>query len=135
MGTDAMDGMEQHLLFHKALIDDSVGTEKIDRYIGMLKERGQCETMNDPIDESIRSVFSLVLEHDLDPWSIDIVEFAKMYSVRKVKSSVDMIVAGKLIHMAWKILRMQSDVTLQEGERQDLFADEWDINVDFDAMD
>jgi len=134
MGTDGMEGMEQHLLFHKALIDDNVGSEKIDRYINVLRESGPGETMHDPVDESIRSAFSLVLEHEMDPWCINIVEFARMYSVKKVKSAVDIIVAGKLIHMAWKILRMQSCVTLEEGERNDAFADNWDMGFDFDAM-
>ena len=135
MGTDGMEGMEQHLLFHKALIDDSVGSEKIDRYISVLKESGPGETMSDPVDESIRSAFSLVLEHEMDPWCIDIVEFARMYSVKKVKNAVDIMVAGKLIHMAWKILRMQSDVTLEEGERFDPFGDDgWDMGFDMDMM-
>ena len=135
METDGMIGVEQHLLFHKALIDDNVGSEKIDRYIGVLKDSGPRETMGDPVDESIRSAFSLVLEHDMDPWCINIVEFAKMYSVKKVRTAVDMIVAGKLIHMAWKILRMQSTVTLEEGERYDPFGDEgWDLAFDMDEM-
>ena len=133
MERDGKDCMEQHLLFHKALIDDSVGTEKIDRYIGVLKESGPGETMSDPVDESVRSAFSLVLEHDMDPWCINIVEFARMYSVKKVKTSADIIVAGKLIHMAWKILRMQSHITLEEGERTDPFGD-WDMGFDMDAM-
>jgi len=135
METDGMDGVEQHLLFHKALIDDNIGSEKIDRYISVLKDGGPRETMGDPVDESIRSAFSLVLEHDMDPWCINIVEFARMYSVKKVRTSVDMIVAGKLIHMAWKILRMQSTVTLEEGERYDPFGDEgWDLAFDMDEM-
>jgi segregation and condensation protein A len=135
MERDGMEGMEQHLLFHKALIDDNVDSEKIDRYIGVLRDSAPGETMNDPVDESIRSAFSLVLEHDMDPWCIDIVEFARMYSVKKVKTAVDIIVAGKLIHMAWRILRMQSDVTLEEGERPDPFAiDEWLTDFDIDAM-
>ena len=135
METDGMEGMEQHLLFHKALIDDNVGSEKIDRYISVLKDSGPCETMHDPVDESIRSAFSLVLEHEMDPWCINIVEFARMYSTKKVKTAVDIIVAGKLIHMAWKILRMQSDITLEEGNRLDPFGDEgWDMGFDLDAM-
>ncbi|MCL2890532.1 MAG: chromosome segregation protein ScpA [Methanomassiliicoccaceae archaeon] len=133
METDGMTGVEQHLLFHKALIDDNVGSEKIDRYIDVLRDSGPSETMGDPVDESIRSAFSLVLEHDMDPWCINIVEFARMYSSKKVRSAVDMIVAGKLIHMAWKILRMQSSVTLEEGERNDAF-DDWDMNFDMEEM-
>ena len=135
METDGMIGVEQHLLFHKALIDDNVGTEKIDRYIDVLRDSGPRETMGDPVDESIRSAFSLVLEHDMDPWCINIVEFARMYSAKKVRSAVDMIVAGKLIHMAWKILRMQSSVTLEEGERFDPFGNEgWDMPFDMEEM-
>ncbi|MCL1984132.1 MAG: chromosome segregation protein ScpA [Methanomassiliicoccaceae archaeon] len=135
METDGMECVEQHLLFHKALIDDSVDSQKIDRYIALLKEAGPGEVMNDPVDESIRSAFSLVLEHEMDPWCINIVEFAKMYSAKKVRTAVDMIVAGKLIHMAWKILRMQSSVTLEKGEHLDPFFDEgWDMGFDVDAM-
>jgi len=134
METDGMIRVEQHLLFHKALIDDNVGSEKIDRYIDVLRDSGPRETMGDPVDESIRSAFSLVLEHDMDPWCINIVEFARMYSAKKVRSAVDMIVAGKLIHMAWKILRMQSTVTLEEGERNDLFGAEWDMPFDMEEM-
>ncbi|MDR0778154.1 MAG: chromosome segregation protein ScpA [Methanomassiliicoccaceae archaeon] len=137
METDGigMENMEQHLLFHKALIDDNVGSEKIDRYISVLRDSGPGETMNDPVDESIRSAFSLVLEHDMDPWCIDIVEFAKMYSAKKMTTAVDLMVAGKLIHMAWKILRMQSNITLEEGERFDPFGEEgWDMGFDVDAM-
>jgi segregation and condensation protein A len=90
--------------------------------------------MNDPVDESIRSAFSLVLEHDMDPWCINIVEFAHMYSAKKVKNAVDLIVAGKLIHMAWKILKMQSAVSLKEGEKGDEFMEDFGFEVDFDAM-
>ena len=56
--------LEQHLLFHKALIDDNVASEKIDRYLNILNEAPDCERMQDPVDESIRTVFRLVLEHE-----------------------------------------------------------------------
>lgn len=135
MERDGMENMEQHLLFHKALIDDNVGAEKIDRYIGVLKDSGPTETMNDPVDESIRSAFSLVLEHNMDPWYIDLMEFTRMYAAKKMRSAVDIIVAGKLIHMAWKILRMQSDATLAEGERPDPFeVDELLTEFNFEEM-
>ena len=129
-----MEDMHQHLLFHKALIDDNVGSEKIDKYISVLRDSRPTETMGDPTDESIRSVFSLVLEHDMDPWCINIVEFARMYASKKVKTAVDLIVAGKLIHMAWKILKLQSAETLEEGERNDQFEDETFFDFDMNAM-
>ena len=112
--------LEQHLLFHKALIDDNVASEKIDRYLNILNEAPDCERMQDPVDESIRTVFRLVLEQDFDPWSIDLREFVRTYTA-KVNShnKFDIIVAGKLILMAWKVLRMQTDATKMESDRND----------------
>lgn len=110
--------LEQHLLFHKALIDDNVASEKIDRYLSILNENPDCERMQDPVDESIRTVFRLVLEENFDPWAIDLREFVRTYTNKADKSSkVDIIVAGKLVLMAWKVLRMQSDATRNESER------------------
>ena len=116
--------LEQHLLFHKALIDDNVASEKIDRYLNILNEAPDCERMQDPVDESIRTVFRLVLEQDFDPWSIDLREFVKTYT-NKVNSSnkIDIMVAGKLILMAWKVLRMQTDATKMESDRNDDYYD------------
>ena len=109
--------LEQHLLFHKALIDDNVASEKIDRYLNILIEAPDCERMQDPVDESIRTVFRLVLEQDFDPWSIDLREFVRTYTA-KVNShnKFDIIVAGKLILMAWKVLRMQTDATMMVSD-------------------
>lgn len=112
--------LEQHLMFHKALIDDNCKSEKIDKYLKILKEEPDCERMQDPVDESIRTVFRLVLDEGLDPWSIDLREFVRTYSA-KVNATVrlDIIVAGKLVLMAWKVLRMQTDVTRMESDRPD----------------
>lgn len=116
--------LEQHLLFHKALIDDNVASEKIDRYLSILNEAPDCERMQDPVDESIRTVFRLVLEQDFDPWSIDLREFVRTYSAKvNSNSKFDIIVAGKLILMAWKVLRMQTDATKLESDRSDEFLD------------
>ena len=112
--------LEQHLLFHKALIDDNVASEKIDRYLSILNETPDCERMQDPVDESIRTVFRLVLEQDFDPWSIDLREFVRTYTAKvNSHSKFDIMVAGKLILMAWKVLRMQTDATKLESDRND----------------
>lgn len=126
------DTIGQHLMFYRALIDDDVGTEKIDRYMRILKEEtGAGETMEDPTDESISSVFRLVLEQNLDPWAIDLHEFVRLYSEKAKTSVVDMIVAGKLVLMAWKVLRMQSDATREESDRN--AQDECDFGFEFDS--
>ena len=121
--------MEQHLSFHKALIDDSVGYEKIERYLRILEE-DVGETMTDPVDESIRTAFRLVLEHDFDPWCIDLSEFVRLYSNKVMNGRVDIIIAGKLVRMAWRILKMQSEATLKESERYDEAVLDWGMDFD-----
>ncbi len=123
--------LEQHLLFHKALIDDSVSSDKIDRYLSLLNDEREHERLQDDTDESIRTVFRLVLEENFDPWAIDLREFVRTYT-RKVKmSKFDIIVAGKLMLMAWKVLRMQSDETKMESDRN--MMAECDFGFDFDS--
>ena len=110
------EALDQHLLFHKALIDDADDAGKIDRFREILANQNEGERMLDPADESIRAAFSLVLEHDMDPWSINLEEFVRIYSKRVQNSQFDMIVAGKLMLMAWKILKMQSDAAVLSSE-------------------
>lgn len=128
--------MEQHLLFHKSMISDSVSSEKIDRYLKVLSEEKDHERLQDDTDESIRTVFRLVLEGDFDPWAIDLRQFVRLYTKKVTMSKFDIIVAGKLMLMAWKVLRLQSDETKKESDRnygvEDLF--EFDDSWDFDAM-
>lgn len=116
--------LEQHLLFHKALIDDNVESEKIDRYLRILNEDPDCERLQDPVDESIRTVFSLVLEHDFDPWAIDIREFVRTYTEKANSGSrLDIMVAGKLVLMAWKVIRMQSEATVESSNEPEWIED------------
>lgn len=115
-GTTRYEEMEQHLLFHKALTDSAESSERINGYMNILSNTEGGELLEDPIDESIRSVFSLVIENGIDPWAIDLSEFVKIYSYKVSENKFDMIVAGKLLLMAWKVLRLQSDVTRDKSE-------------------
>jgi len=115
-GNARIDELEQHLLFHRALADDAESYEKIGGYMDILAQAGSGERLQDPVDESIRSVFSLVLENGIDPWEIDLAEFVRMYERKVAADSFDMIVAGKLMLMAWKILRLQSQSTRDRSE-------------------
>jgi segregation and condensation protein A len=45
----------------------------------------------------------------MNPWDIDLVGFSTMYLKRAKKEKIDLLTAGKIIYMAWKVLRMQSD--------------------------
>ena len=130
--------LEQHLLFHKAISDDEETLNKIGGYMEILSHAETGEKLADPVDEAIRSVFSLVLVSGMDPWEIDLSEFARLYSEKVRDDDFDMIVAGKLVLMAWKILKLQSDSTRERSEPPpepefDEFIED-DFNDDFMPM-
>ncbi len=125
----SLDNVLGHLMFHKALIDEGRGAEKIDRYLGLLRSAEEEKQIagREPLDRSLQLVFELVLSNDLDPWDVDLMKFAKLYGQRMHTEEVDFIVAGKLMHMAWSILHMQSREVLSLNERrEDLYFGEWD---------
>jgi segregation and condensation protein A len=127
-----MEELKQHLLFHKAMTEDPDSYMRIGGYMDILANASDGERLQDPIDESIRSVFSLVLENGIDPWEIDLSEFVKMYNRKVANNSFDMIVAGKLLLMAYRILRMQSDSTrvLSEPPEEPEYVED-DIDCSF----
>lgn len=115
-GNTRMEDLEQHLLFHRALADDEESYRRIGGYIDILSQAESGERLQDPVDESIRAVFSLVLEKGIDPWEVNLSEFVRMYEAKVSRDNFDMIVAGKLLLMAWRILRMQSESTRARSE-------------------
>ncbi|MCG7840573.1 MAG: hypothetical protein MIO87_01545, partial [Methanomassiliicoccales archaeon] len=80
----SLDNVLGHLMFHKALIDEGRGGEKIDRYLGLLRsaEDELQLTGREPLDRSLQLVFELVLSNDLDPWDVDLMKFAQLYGQR-----------------------------------------------------
>ncbi|MCL2510159.1 MAG: chromosome segregation protein ScpA [Methanomassiliicoccaceae archaeon] len=134
-GTMNKEEIEQHLLFHKALTDDNETFARINGYMDILGKAGSGEKLNDPVDESIRAAFSLVLESGIDPWEIDLREFVKLYSRKVAENRFDMIVAGKLMLMAWRVLRLQSEATYSKSDEpmeEELF--EFDLADEDPAM-
>ena len=115
-GNTRIEELEQHLLFHRALADDDESLRRLGGYMDILSRAESGERLQDPVDESIRAVFSLVLENGMDPWEIDLSQFVRMYEAKVSSDSFDMIVAGKLLLMAWRILRMQSESTRERSE-------------------
>ncbi|HUT26738.1 MAG TPA: segregation/condensation protein A [Methanomassiliicoccales archaeon] len=127
----SLDNVLGHLMFHKALIDEGRGGEKIDRYLGLLHsaEDELQLTGREPLDRSLQLVFELVLSNDLDPWDVDLMKFAQLYGQKMHSEEVDFIVAGKLMHMAWSILHMQSKEVLNLNDRrEEVFFADWDMD-------
>jgi segregation and condensation protein A len=100
-----------HLLFHKALIDETNDMSRINQYLELAKAAvtGESAAIEDPFDRSVYLAFDLVLNQNMNPWDIDLVGFSTMYLKRAKKEKIDLMAAGRIIYMAWKVLRMQSD--------------------------
>ena len=112
-----------HLLFHKSLIDEKDDATRINHYIKMLQkaDEGEHISIEDPFDRSIAIAFELVIQQHLNPWDIDLVNFSTMYLKRAKDEKIDLITAGRIIYMAWKVLKLQSDdlvVTMETQEEQ-----------------
>ena len=110
-----------HLLFHKSLIDEEDNTTKINYYVEMLQRtsEGEYVSIENPFDRSIAIAFELVMRQHLNPWDIDLVNFSSMYLKRAKEEKIDLITAGRIIYMAWKILRLQSENLVVNLEAKD----------------
>ncbi|HLE97029.1 MAG TPA: hypothetical protein VI997_06620 [Candidatus Thermoplasmatota archaeon] len=112
----------RHLLFHKSIVSLEGGGDhagRIDEYIRLVREskEGVHVAIEDPFERSIALAFELVLENHLDPWDLDLARFANLYLDRVRKTGeVDLLTAGRLLHMAWTILRLQSDGAKDRAE-------------------
>jgi segregation and condensation protein A len=111
-----------HLLFHKSLIDEKDDAAKINRYIDMLQktDEGEHISIEDPFERSIAIAFELVIQQHLNPWDIDLVNFSTMYLKRAKEEKIDLITAGRIIYMAWKVLKLQSNdlVVTMESQKE-----------------
>ncbi|RLF61532.1 MAG: hypothetical protein DRN16_03610 [Thermoplasmata archaeon] len=111
----------QHLLFYKSLSDDVEDTSRIERYLELMErvESGDFLTVDNPFDKSIALAFELVIQQKLDPWAVDLVKFSSLYLNRAKKEKIDLVVAGKILYMAWKILNMQSYDVMVNAQRME----------------
>jgi segregation and condensation protein A len=112
-----------HLLFHKSLIDEKDDAARINHYVNMLQraDEGEHISIENPFDRSIAIAFELVMQQHLNPWDIDLVNFSTMYLKRAKEEKIDLITAGRIIYLAWKVLKLQSDnlvVTMETQEEQ-----------------
>ncbi len=136
---DPTEKVIQHLTFHKSLIDEERNGERINDYIDIIEDLDETghDISEDPFENSIASVFKLVIEERMDPWEIDLVSFTEMYLSRaREKENLNFIVAGQLVNMAWSILKMQCEHVLDSAEKEkeeeeepveEEFFSEWDV--------
>jgi segregation and condensation protein A len=119
-----------HLLFHKALIDEENDMGRINEYIDVFKKARDKQNLsvNNSFDRSIYLAFDLVLNQQLNPWNIDLVNFSSLYLKRAREEKIDLITAGRIIYMAWKVLNMQSETLVidMQNKQEELDHLEWD---------
>jgi len=127
---EAKDRVINHLLFHKALIDEHDDGGRISRYIEMISNDESALVIEDEIERAIYIALKLAVEEKFDPWNIDLVRFSKLYIERiREEGSVDLVVAGRILFMAWCVLKMQSDSLVERAEQSynaDLYAEEYE---------
>lgn len=121
--------IESQLLFYKSLMRDNVDIEKINHYLEILRASGDSIKLDDPVDDGIRTAFKLVQSSGMDPWAIDVREFVKLYKTKVKANKFDIIVAGKLLVLAWDVVRLQSVATKEESDRNRF---DCDFGFDYD---
>jgi len=110
-----------HLLFHKALLDEKQDASRINEYITMVEHThtGEHLSIDDPFDRSIALAFDLVINNQFNPWNIDLISFSSVYLKRAKEEKINLMTAGKIIYMAWRVLRLQSDdlvINMEKGQ-------------------
>jgi segregation and condensation protein A len=101
----------QHLLHHKALIGDDDDGRRITDYIEMVtgSQDGEHVAIKDGFHRDLAIAFELVIQNHLDPWDLDLSKFAQTYLKEAKARGVDLVTAGRIILMAWTVLKLQSD--------------------------
>ncbi len=108
-----------HLLWHKAMSEEPAEVDRLDEYLSLVahSERGEHHTIHDPFHRAVALAFELVLQEHLDPWRIDLARFSGTYLKRAQEEGVDLVLSGRIILMAWTVLRLQSDAMVELAER------------------
>ncbi len=129
----------RHLLWHKAMIDDDDDGSRINQFIDLVhqSEEGEHVSIRDDFHRDLAIAFELVIQEHLDPWNLDLAKFAQLYLKQAREMGVDLVTAGRIILMAWTVLKLQSDevaerATTVEVEEETL---DWDSLPDWDFSD
>ena len=101
----------RHLLWHKALTQDGDDGARISSYIDLLQQNddGEHVSMRDPFHRDLAIALELVTQEHMDPWDLDLSKFAQLYLKEARERGVDLVTAGRIILMAWTVLKLQSD--------------------------
>ncbi|MGY8691617.1 MAG: hypothetical protein ACKVHF_01500, partial [Candidatus Poseidoniales archaeon] len=80
-------------------------------------EEAEHQFLIDPFDRSVALVFQLFNTSDLDPWDVDLSSFLEMFNKRiEDTGNIDLPTCGKLVRMAWTILKGQASTLIERQE-------------------
>jgi len=99
-------------------------------------EEAEHQYLLEPFDRSVALVFQMFQSSDLDPWDVDLSSFIKMFNERiKHSENIDLPSCGRLIRMAWVILRGQASTLIERQERSFEFDEEeiWDFDAGWES--
>ena len=105
----------------------------LDRLVELsLVEEAEHQFLIDPFDRSVALVFQMFHNTDLDPWDVDLYVFLELFNQRINESeNIDLPTCGRLVRMAWSILRGQASSLLERQERS-LIDEEVEETWDFE---
>ncbi len=99
-------------------------------------EEAEHQFLIDPFDRSVALVFQMFHSSDLDPWDVDLSSFIEMFNERiETAENIDLPSCGRMIRMAWSILRGQASSLIERQERaMDLEEEtEWEFEAGWEA--
>ena len=99
-------------------------------------EEAEHQFLIDPFDRSVALVFQMFQSSDLDPWDVDLSSFIEMFNDRiQGAENIDLPSCGRMIRMAWSILRGQANSLIERQERAMDFEEEvdWDFDGGWEA--
>ncbi len=128
----------RHLLWHKAMSDHDDDGAKLTDYIELVQgsDDGEHVALKDDFHRDLAIAFELVIQNHLDPWDLDLSKFAQLYLKEARERGVDLVTAGRIILMAWTVLKLQSDEVAERAVLQPVEeAPAWDAIPDYDFSD
>ncbi len=129
-GSTMRDDIVSRLLGGEADLETS---QYLDRLVELsLVEEAEHQFLIDPFDRSVALVFQMFQNSDLDPWDVDLSVFLELFNQRINHSeNIDLPTCGRLVRMAWTILRGQASTLLERQERS-LIDEEVEESWDFE---
>jgi segregation and condensation protein A len=119
----------RHLLWHKAMAEHDDDGSRLTDYIQMVQasDDGEHVALKDDFHRDIAIAFELVIQHHLNPWDLDLSKFAELYLKEAKTRGVDIVTAGRIILMAWTVLKLQSDEVAERAViRQEESVPAWE---------